>query len=541
MSLYYFFIILNKKTTKQMKRFKIFSFLIAIVLAGCSDKSKTYKTLIETDKLLDTEQYVSAKNKLSTIKSTDIKNEEESAYYNLLLTNTLFCLNEKIASDSAIDISINFYEKSKNAEKAARALYYKGMIMYENGFEEEGLKYVKRAEITALHSKSLPLLNKIYINLAYINIDTENYNTALYYAKKSLETAKLTENKNMTAISLNKINTAFLRLYMIDSAAIYAKKTIPYIKYLRKDEQPDVLTNISASLANIGETEQAVLYAKKSLQIKATAHAYYLLGSIYSMKGENDKAWQLWSKAANTEELPLKAEVKEWMAELKKEQGDYAQAAELSAEANAIKENIKQIKKAESMLAMQSDMEKNEMIKNTSKWQNIMIITVSVLTCILAALAAYHRIRIKNAQSIISEHQARIEKYAHKIERITASGKQNEREINRLKRKIDSLREEETSILSLGRKLHDDIRNGGTAAKWSKKDYEAFVEHCRIEHPELTEAIEKKHQGLTAYNIFFLMLCIKGTDNSEIQRIMGITPGAVRTLKYRLKGKGEEM
>lgn len=78
-----------------MKRFKIFLFLIATVLAGCSDKSKTHKTLIETDKLLDTEQYVSAKNKLSTIKSTDIKNEEENAYYNLLLANTLFCLNEK--------------------------------------------------------------------------------------------------------------------------------------------------------------------------------------------------------------------------------------------------------------------------------------------------------------------------------------------------------------------------------------------------------------------------------------------------------------
>lgn len=324
-----------------MKQLEIIFLIITILIAGCHEKNTTYQKLIEADKLLDTEQYILAKNKLSTIKSTDLKNEEENAYYNLILANTLFGLNEKIYFDSAINISVNFYEKTKNTGKAARALYYKGMIMYENGIKGEGLACVKKSEIMASKTKDMPLLNKIYINLAHINIDTENYNTALYYAKKSLETAKLTGNKNMTAISLNKINVAFLKLYMIDSAAIYAKKIIPYIKYLRNDEKPAILTNISASLANIGEMEKAVMFAKKSLQIKETAHAYYMLGSIYSIKGESDKAWQLWNKATNTKELPLKAEVITWMAEMKKEQGEYAQAAELATEVNAIKDSIK--------------------------------------------------------------------------------------------------------------------------------------------------------------------------------------------------------
>lgn len=91
----------------------------------------------------------------------------------------------------------------------------------------------------------------------------------------------------------------------------------------------EILTNISISFINKNMYDEAILYAKKSLEIKPNAHAYYIIGSIYFERGENRKAWQLLNDALNTNELELKAEVLLWMADLKKEEGKYKEASEL--------------------------------------------------------------------------------------------------------------------------------------------------------------------------------------------------------------------
>lgn len=53
--------------------------------------------------------------------------------------------------------------------------------------------------------------------------------------------------------------------------------------------------------------------------------------------------------------------------------------------------------------------------------------------------------------------------------------------------------------------------------------------------PEDIAAIEKSHRRLTSYNTFFLMLPLAGLSDSDIQRAMNMTAGAVRTMRYRLK------
>lgn len=117
---------------------------------------------------------------------------------------------------------------------------------------------------------------------------------------------------------MNKINAAFNCMGKIDSCLVYSQKTIPYIKYLNKNDKLEVLTNISIGFVNKGLYDEAILYAKKSLEIKPNAHAYYIIGSIYFERGENRKAWQLLNDALTTNGLELKAEVLLWMADLKK-------------------------------------------------------------------------------------------------------------------------------------------------------------------------------------------------------------------------------
>ena len=75
--------------------------------------------------------------------------------------------------------------------------------------------------------------------------------------------------------------------------------------------------------------------------------------------------------------------------------------------------------------------------------------------------------------------------------------------------------------------------------KWKKTDFEAAVEYCRATRPEAVAEIEDGHKRLTAYNTFFLLLPAIGVGDGDIPYAMNMTPGAARTMKYRLRGKVE--
>ena len=55
--------------------------------------------------------------------------------------------------------------------------------------------------------------------------------------------------------------------------------------------------------------------------------------------------------------------------------------------------------------------------------------------------------------------------------------------------------------------------------------------------PDKVRMIEETHTKLTAYATFFLLLSAIGMDAAATARIMGISQGAVRTMRHRLKKK----
>lgn len=522
-----------------MKR-NILILIVTTTLISCKYDSKIYEKLTLIENILDEELNDSALNEINSIDINKIKEDRDFAYYNLLKTQTLHRCYLPVASDSAINLSIKYYKKISDNSKLAKAYYYKGAILCTMEDMQKAVVSLKQGEMHARKSENRIISHHIAEVLAFINMKTGNYNTALEYGYKALKQSQGKGNKAWMAEDLNRISAIYCELDNNDSSYLYLKKALKYVEHTQQDLKAELYANAGALYFNNGDLTSAKAYVEKSLSAKPTAASYYILGSIYIKQGKEKEAWSLWNKALSTDDLALKAEIMQWMADHKYKQGEYKEAAAWTDRIARTKDSLKMKQQSENILRLQNNMEKAETEKDNNEKQNLTIYILAFATATCLIIIIYHRMRIKKAQSIISEHQARIEKYSRRIEQITASGKLNEREINKLKQKINNLREKGTEILALGSRLHDGIESGGTAARWSKKDYEAFVEHCRIEHPELTESIEKEHKGLTAYNIFFLMLCNKGKDSTDIQRIMGIAPGAVRTLKYRLRGKGAE-
>lgn len=537
---WYYFHTFNQNS-EAMTKIILCLILSVLILTNCSNDNDTHEKLSEIERLLEKEKYELAMNNLSDINVKRL-NEENKAYYDLLMTQANFCLDKQTDSDSLINESIRFYEENNNKILLAKAYYYKGITCYQRGNKSEGINLIKKAEHLAKGTSDLNFITKIYINLSFINIDTGNYQTGLSYAKKALQTARKANNKILVALSMNKINAAFNCMGKIDSCLVYSQKTIPYIKHLNKNDKLEVLTNISIGFVNKGLYDEAILYAKKSLEIKPNAHAYYIIGSIYFERGENQKAWQLLNDALNTNGLELKAEVLLWMADLKKEEGKYKEASELEERALATKDSIKTKQQTEHMLSLQNNAERKAADEQA---QNRLVIAISAVMVLAAAvmisMLAYNRRRRNATKRQIEDISRTTEQYRQKISELDKEKDKNEKEIEKLNKKIESLKERRMTILGHGRTLYDELEKGGKTITWKKDDYEAVIEYYRTIDPKTIESIEHNYKKLTPYNIFLLIMINKGKTNDEIMQTTGISYSALRTMKHRInKVKNEE-
>lgn len=537
---WYYFHTFNQNS-EAMTKIILCLILSVLILTNCSNDNDTHEKLSEIERLLEKEKYELAMNNLSDINANRL-NDENKAYYDLLMTQANFCLDKQTDSDSLINESIRFYEENNNKILLAKAYYYKGITCYQRGNKSEGINLIKKAEHLAKGTSDLNFITKIYINLSFINIDTGNYQTGLSYAKKALQTARKANNKILVALSMNKINAAFNCMGKIDSCLVYSQKTIPYIKHLNKNDKLEVLTNISIGFVNKGLYDEAILYAKKSLEIKPNAHAYYIIGSIYFERGENQKAWQLLNDALNTNGLELKAEVLLWMADLKKEEGKYKEASELEERALATKDSIKIKQQTEHMLSLQNNAERKAA---DAQAQNRLVIAISAVMVVAAAvmisMLAYNRRRRNATKRQIEDISRTTEQYRQKISELDKEKDKNEKEIEKLNKKIESLKERRMTILGHGRMLYDELEKGGKTITWKKDDYEAVIEYYRTIDPKTIESIEHNYKKLTPYNIFLLIMINNGKTNDEIMQTTGISYSALRTMKHRInKVKNEE-
>ncbi len=537
---WYYFHTFNQNS-ETMTKIILCLILSVLILTNCSNDNDTHEKLSEIERLLEKEKYELAMNNLSDINVKRL-NEENKAYYDLLMTQANFCLDKQTDSDSLINESIRFYEENNNKILLAKAYYYKGITCYQRGNKSEGINLIKKAEHLAKGTSDLNFITKIYINLSFINIDTGNYQTGLSYAKKALQTARKDNNKILVALSMNKINAAFNCMGKIDSCLVYSQKTIPYIKYLNKNDKLEVLTNISIGFVNKGLYDEAILYAKKSLEIKPNAHAYYIIGSIYFERGENRKAWQLLNDALNTNGLELKAEVLLWMADLKKEEGKYKEASELEERALATKDSIKTKQQTEHMLSLQNNAERKAADEQAQNRLVIAILAVMVLAAaVMISMLAYNLRRRNATKRQIEDISRTTEQYRQKISELDKEKDKDKKEIEKLNKKIESLKERRMTILGHGRMLYDELEKGGKTITWKKDDYEAVIEYYRTIDPKTIESIERNYKKLTPYNTFILIMADKGKTNDEIMQTTGISYSALRTMKHRInKVKNEE-
>lgn len=160
-----------------------------------------------------------------------------------------------------------------------------------------------------------------------------------------------------------------------------------------------------------------------------------------------------------------------------------------------------------------------------------------LLISIIAVITFYHIHKSNKAKQTIMQAQLLISDYLRQIEQLQQSGKDATKDIVALKKKINVLQEKQTEILSEGHQLFEKIARGGTAATWTKENFQKFIEYYKVVNLPFMLRIESEYTNLSHGNRFFLILQDMGKTDEEMTHILGVSDGALRTARSRLRKK----
>ena len=296
-----------------------------------------------------------------------IENKEKlarrgKAHYYLLLTEAEDKTYVTHTTDSLISIAADYYEKTDDLGRKAKAWYYKGRINQDLGHPLKAQEYYLKALRDEEKIEDHALLGRIHNHIGMLYAYQKVYEKALPFQKKAVENFHLLSDSTGQVFALRDLGRTFLMLGHQDSAIICNQKAIAL---MRKRIIPSVYTELAGFYIDRQRLEEAHGLLRTSLQNVAKPQAkypvYLVLGELYKKSGQIDSACFYLQACINSAPLPeTRAGGLFHLKEIALEKGQWEQAALLSKQYELLKDSIEQGKNAESIRNVQAFYSYNE-------------------------------------------------------------------------------------------------------------------------------------------------------------------------------------
>lgn len=530
----------------------IFFFII-----GC--KNNSCYTMLETvDSLTEKNQTDSACKVIKKIEDTySIKEGKERAYYSLLKYQLLFRYNDTNINDSLIDYSISYYSDNIDERKLALSYYLKAKV----GNNKDAIKHLKKAEFIAEKTNDSFLKARILYKLSSLNVDNEDYKTALKYNIKAIEYMNgINDNEALVWFTLG-LSNIYGNLGYNDSCLFYANKTLTFLKEASTFQKSYIYVNLAAAI-EYKDTTKAKEYANKSIECLPTNNAYQILANI----AEKGKDYKLSEKYLN--EALKYCESADWeihvlykQAKIKELMGEHKEASILSQRVVKLSDSLEDIRAQDSIKELQiaaSHAHKSQ-TEIKKKENNTLIIALALTLVIVAVCTAYGIKRYKYIKSINKikaqaertrrsmEKQA--EKHKKEVKAIKEESREKDKEIRRFDAKLKKIEEKQKMTAAKmqqreedrkhkGMEIYNQIKSGTKVENWTKESMDCLIAYYGIVNPEFIKDISSKHGQVSEYKLTQMIMKKAGLTNKQISEQLGISESAVRTMASRaFKGK----
>ena len=299
---------------------------------------------------------------LEQIENKENLSRKDKAHYYLLLTEAEDKTYVTHTTDSLISIAADYYKKTDDLGRKAKAWYYKGRINQDLGHPLKAQEYYLKALRDEEKIEDHALLGRIHNHIGMLYAYQKVYEKALPFQKKAVENFHLLSDSTGQVFALRDLGRTFLMLGHQDSAIICNQKAIAL---MRKRIIPSVYTELAGFYIDRQRLEEAHGLLRTSLQNVAKPQAkypvYLVLGELYKKSGQIDSACFYLQACINSAPLPeTRAGGLFHLKEIALEKGQWEQAALLSKQYELLKDSIEQGKNAESIRNVQAFYSYNE-------------------------------------------------------------------------------------------------------------------------------------------------------------------------------------
>lgn len=314
--------------------------LSIVILSGCTSV-KVKNTLKDVESYIS-ERPDSALSVLESIERADLKGRRSEAHHALLHAMALDKNYIDVTDDSLASVAVRYYQKHGPKKYLARALYYKGLSYFYNKEYDKSIIELSKAEPVAAISDSLYLG---FVKVLQSNVHNQNYNSIeeINALEKALEIYRSLKASYYIDVARLRLSQAYMAEKRYDDAEVLLKSLLlsdrtnkrmnaqamgdyaflmgtrpdadyeTAVKYFEMTAEVENGRYLSRqdywvwahALAETGDFDRSQQIVDMLSPIDTSGTAYYWQYEIAKIKGDKDKAFELFEEFSrkNNEEV----------------------------------------------------------------------------------------------------------------------------------------------------------------------------------------------------------------------------------------------
>lgn len=320
-----------------------FIILFVSLFIACNSKYSSNPEILQAEKILNTHPDSSFLI-LSNMRDPDKMKDADYAAWCLVYTHAQFKLNKNILSDSLINVSIQYYNRTHQKKYSGTCYYLLGNIYRLQNRNKEAMVAYKKAQDILSATNENRILGLVEYYMGFICMSDELYNHSLNYYHKSLIYSQKAGDLKTLAYTYRVISDTYNQLgYPKDSILYYSKlalklsgqvgDSLNYYSILTR--QGELLYDVDYHLS-----KEYILKGFKHLQNNLPYYASFL-AYIYMKLNKPDSAhYYLKVSLADTSKTNNKITNYQAGALIAKNAGDYRKAYYLIENAYAKRDSI---------------------------------------------------------------------------------------------------------------------------------------------------------------------------------------------------------
>lgn len=546
-----------------MKKTSLFFLVLAaIIMAACSQKSNTYRQLETIDSLLLGNNMDDTA--IVLLREIEPKTQEDTAYYNILMTAAEYDQNRTIKNIDPISYSINYYTAHPDNLKLANAYYYKALY-YISSYKcnEDVVILLKKAEQLTENTDNLRLLNRIYSVLTIANGTVGEYAEAIKYSNKECATARKMHDNYCLVYAFISRSITHRAIHQNDSSEYY----IMQCKVLADNIED---TNKAFFFNYLGECfmhdnpAAAKKYFHDALKYLKIPDAYANLAKLYYAENQDEIAEQYCDSALIDARVVVRNETLSLLAEKSfenKNWGKYKYATDMLI--NSLKKEIAYTEQSRLLeLQKKYDFEKQHAVYERKQWilytEIGVLVILSLLGFVLYQLRLQkiraHDLELENTNTLlyseITDLNNKISTCKNHIANLQTKNQQllekngnasgiipaNDEKINQLNIKLKDLSNRQLSYFEKGAQIFKLIELNLPITKYNS-DWADCVYYFNTKYPEQESLFEEYNNLTISDKIFIIIDIFLQKSESDIERILAISPITVRSRRSKIRKK----